>query len=97
LTAFVRWLTRDAAAEPVAPLIGAAQTDPEVARAWAEQYARPRRELARERLRVARAEGELRPGADLGVIVDQLWGACYHRLLGLRVPFDESLVSRLGD
>lgn len=97
LTAFVRWLTRDAAAEPVAALIGAAQTDPEVARAWAEQYARPRRELARERLRVAQEQGQLRPDADLDVIVDQLWGACYHRLLVLRVPFDESLVPRLVD
>jgi len=50
-----------------------------------------------ERLRVAQEQGELRPDADLDVIVDQLWGACYHRLLVLRVPFDESLVPRLVD
>jgi len=97
LTAFIRWLTDGGAATPVAELIGAAQTDPDVARAWAEQYARPRRELARERLRKARDQGELRQDADLDVIVDQLWGACYHRLLVLRVPFDADLAPVLVD
>ncbi|WP_114856366.1 TetR/AcrR family transcriptional regulator [Brachybacterium sp. YJGR34] len=97
LTSFVRWLTRDGAATPVAELIGAAQVDPGVARAWAEEYARPRRELARERLRAACRQGQLREDADLDVIVDQLWGACYHRLLVLQVPFDETLVPRLVD
>lgn len=95
LTAFVRWLIRDGAATPVAELIGAAQMDAGVALAWSERYARPRRELARERLRSAQQQGQLREDADLDVIVDQLWGACYHRLLVLKVPFDESLVPRL--
>src|SRR5690606_13555194 len=89
LTAFVRWLTRDGAAAPVAELVGAAQMDANVAHAWAERYARPRRELARERLQTAQRQGQLRADADLEVIVDQLWGACYHRLLVLKVPFDE--------
>ncbi|MGO1855030.1 MAG: TetR/AcrR family transcriptional regulator [Microbacteriaceae bacterium] len=97
LTAFVRWLTGDGAATPVAELVGAAQVDPGVARAWSEEYAQPRRELARKRLRTAQERGELREDADLDVIVDQLWGACYHRLLVLRVPFDETLVPRLVD
>ena len=95
LTSFVRWLTSDGAATPVAELVGAAQTDPDVARAWIEAYARPRRELARERLRAAQQQGQLREDADVDVIVDQLWGACYHRLLVLKVPFDETLVPRL--
>lgn len=97
LKAFVRWLTREGAAGPVSQLVGAAQTDPHVARAWAEQYVRPRRELARERLRSAQERGQLRADADLDIVVDQLWGACYHRLLVLQVPFDETVVSRLVD
>jgi AcrR family transcriptional regulator len=97
LTAFVRWLNRDGAATPVSELIGAAQLDPQLALAWAEQYGRPRRELARVRLRTAQQQGQLREDADLDVIVDQLWGACYHRLLVLKVPVDESLVPRLVD
>lgn len=97
LTAFVRWLTHDGAATVVSELVGAAQLDPDVALAWAETYARPRRELARVRLRTAQERGQLRADADLDVIVDQLWGACYHRLLVLKVPFDESLAPRLVD
>ncbi|EHR50606.1 transcriptional regulator [Saccharomonospora marina XMU15] len=97
LTAFVRWLTEEGAATPVSELVGAAQTDPDVARAWTEEYARPRRELARMRLRAAQQQGQLPEDADLDVIVDQLWGACYHRLLVLKVPFDQTLVPRLVD
>ncbi|WP_156252081.1 TetR/AcrR family transcriptional regulator [Pseudactinotalea terrae] len=94
LTSFVRWLT-EGAATPVSQLIGAAQIDPDIAHAWAERYSRPRRELARVRLRAAQEQGQLRDDADLDVIVDQLWGACYHRLLVLKVAFDEAIVPRL--
>ncbi|HEY8471116.1 MAG TPA: TetR/AcrR family transcriptional regulator C-terminal ligand-binding domain-containing protein [Natronosporangium sp.] len=97
LTSFIRWLTRDGAAGPVSQLVGAAQIDPELARAWVERYAHPRRELARVRLRAAQRQGQLREDADLDVIVDQLWGACYHRLLVLKVPLDEAVVPRLVD
>lgn len=97
LTSFVRWLKEDGAERPVSELVGAAQSDPSLADAWAESYARPRRELARVRLRAAQEQGQLRADADLDVIVDQLWGACYHRLLVLRDPFDVSIVERLVD
>lgn len=97
LTSFVRWLKVEGAEEPVSQLIGAAQMDPDLARAWSQSYALPRRELARERLRIAQGQGQLRADADLDVVVDQLWGACYHRMLVLKVPFDESLAERLVD
>ncbi|QEW00333.1 TetR family transcriptional regulator [Microbacterium caowuchunii] len=97
LTSFVRLLTTGGAAGPVSQLIGAAQLDPDLARAWSETYALPRRELGRERLRVAQEQGQLREDVDLDIMVDQLWGACYHRLLVLRVPLDESVVERLVD
>jgi Tetracyclin repressor-like, C-terminal domain len=42
-------------------------------------------------------QGQLRKNADLDAIVDQLWGACYHRLLVLNEPFDESIAERLVD
>jgi hypothetical protein len=41
--------------------------------------------------REAQERGQRREDADLDVIVDQLWGAGYHRLLVLKVPFDKSL------
>jgi AcrR family transcriptional regulator len=97
LRAFVRWLKDEGGEKPVSELVGAAQMDPNLAQAWSESYALPRRELARVRLRTAQQQGQLRDDADLDIIVDQLWGACYHRLLVLKVPFDESLVVRLVD
>ncbi|GLZ02620.1 TetR family transcriptional regulator [Actinomadura sp. NBRC 104412] len=97
LGAFVRWLKEEGAEKPVSELVGAAQLDPDLGRAWSESYAQPRRELARERLRIAQRQGQVREDADLDVIVDQLWGACYHRLLVLKVPFDESIVESLVD
>src|SRR5918998_5313512 len=65
LRAFVRWLKDEGAEKPVSELVGAAQTDPSLARAWSESYALPRRELARERLRIAQRHGQLRADADL--------------------------------
>jgi AcrR family transcriptional regulator len=97
LTAFIRWLKDEGAEQPVCELVGAAQMDPDLARAWSHIYAQPRRELARERLRLAQRQGQVREDADLDIIVDQLWGACYHRLLVLKVPFDESIATRLVD
>jgi AcrR family transcriptional regulator len=97
LRAFVRWLKDGGAQRPVSQLVGAAQIDVDLAHAWSESYALPRREHARQRLRIAQQQGQLRDDADLDIIVDQLWGACYHRLLVLRVPFDESIVEPLVD
>ena len=97
LRAFVRWLKRDGAEQPVSQLVGAAQMDADLAHAWSESYALPRREHARQRLRTAQQQGQLREDADIDIIVDQLWGACYHRLLVLKVPFDESIIEPLVD
>lgn len=97
LGSFIRWMTDEGVTHPVLELIGAAQMDPDLARAWSESYAQPRRELARVRLRTAQQQGQLREDADLDIIVDHLWGACYHRLLVLKVPLDDSLAERLVD
>jgi AcrR family transcriptional regulator len=97
LGAFIRWLKDDGAEKPVSELVGAAQMDPDLAHAWSHRYALRRREHARQRLRSAQQLGQLRKDADLDIIVDQLWGACYHRLLVLKVPFDDSIIERLVD
>jgi AcrR family transcriptional regulator len=80
MTAFVR-LLNDQGGKVIAGLIGAAQSDPALARALREFYSGPRRQLAIDRLRHAQQAGQLRSGLDLAAIVDQLWGACYHRML----------------
>lgn len=97
LTAFVELWTRDKAGAAIAQLVGTAQLDPEVARAWSANYALPRRDLARARLHLAQDTGEIAAEADVDIIIDQLWGACYHRTLVLRVPLDELNLERLVD
>lgn len=76
LHAFVDLLTTTSAGRIVKELVGAAQTDPDLMAAYTERYSKPRRRLAVERM-----TGCLRDGVDPAVLVDQLWGACYHRLL----------------
>lgn len=97
--AFVH-LMRDTRAGRVMPeLIGQAQTDPELSAVYRERYSAPRRALAVEALTRATHRGQLRPGVDPEVVVDQLWGACYHRLLipdqPLTDEFAEALVTNL--
>ncbi len=99
LRAFVKLLTDDRGGPVIAELVGAAQSDPELAAAFSRSYTRPRRQLAIDRLSRAQAGGQLRAGIDLEVLVDQLWGACYHRLLlpdqPLDIAFAEALVGNL--
>jgi AcrR family transcriptional regulator len=99
LLAFVG-LLRDTRAGSVLPeLIGQAQTDPELAALYLERYSGPRRKLGVEALERARQRGQIRPDVDPEVVVDQLWGACYHRLLipdqPLTDEFAEALVKNL--
>ena len=93
LHAFLGYLHRHGAT--VAGIIGAAQSDPELAAALTEQYVRPRRDLAVERLSAAQRAGQIRPDVDLETVVDQLWGACYHRLLMPAEPLTPEFTDRL--
>jgi AcrR family transcriptional regulator len=95
LTAFVRLLTQDGGGPIIAALIGAAQSDSELASAFSRGYSQPRRALAVEALERARDRGQLRDDLDLGILVDQLWGACYHRLLIPDAPLDEAFAVAL--
>jgi hypothetical protein len=81
LRSFVRLLRETPAGRVVAGLIGAAQTDPELSAAYRERYSGPRRALAVQRMKRAQEAGQLRADVDPEVLIDQLWGACYHRLL----------------
>jgi AcrR family transcriptional regulator len=95
LRAFVTLLSRDGVGSAIAGLIGAAQTDPDLARAWSDNYTRPRRALAVQALERARLRGQIRAGFELGIIVDQLWGACYNRLLIPDGPLNEAFADAL--
>ncbi|WP_051951781.1 TetR-like C-terminal domain-containing protein [Actinacidiphila yeochonensis] len=95
--AFVRLLSETEAGRVIAELVGQAQTDPDLSAALLERYSGPRRDLAVDAMRRAQTRGQLRAGVDPQVLVDQLWGACYHRLLLPNLPLTEEFAAQLVD
>lgn len=94
LRAFVTLLTDN---NVIAELIGAAQTDGALAAQFTDTYTVPRRARAVERLEAARAVGQIGNSVDLETVVDQLWGACYHRMLLGGPPLDTRFTDTLVD
>ncbi|MEJ2889173.1 TetR-like C-terminal domain-containing protein [Actinomycetospora aeridis] len=95
--AFVRLMTETPAGRVIAELIGSAQTDPELAAAYRENYSAPRRALAVAAVGRACERGQVRDDVDAEAVVDQLWGACYHRLLIPDQPLTEKFAGTLVD
>jgi AcrR family transcriptional regulator len=94
MTAFARLLS-GRGGKLIAELAGAAQSDPALARALHDFYSGPRRQLAIDRLRRAQQFGQLRTDLDLAAVVDQLWGACYHRMLLFGEPVEPAMTRTL--
>lgn len=67
-------------------LLGAAQVDAQLQKAFWESWIEPRRAQAKEVIAEARAAGELSDIADADVLVDSIFGAVYYRLM---IPYDE--------
>ena len=95
LRAFVHVMTQTAGGRVVAELIGQSQTDPDLAVAFRTLYSAERRRLACERIIVAKKLGQVRAGVDEQVLIDQLWGAVYHRLLIPDEPITDAFVEAL--
>lgn len=95
LRAFVAVMTRTSGGRVLLELIGQAQTDRDLLDALRANYSAERRRLAVERLSAAQEAGQLRESVDVRVLVDQLWGAVYHRLLVPDEPVDDAFVSAL--
>lgn len=95
LRAFVRLMTTTPAGRILAELIGQAQTDQDLAVAYRTLYSSERRRLAAERLRAGQEAGQVREDVDVQAVVDQLWGAVYHRLLVPDEPVTESFADAL--
>ncbi len=69
-------------------LIGQAQHDAGVARAFQQRFGDERR--ARDRIIAERAlaRGEIAPGTDLDLVIDMVYGPLYHRVLLTGLPVD---------
>jgi AcrR family transcriptional regulator len=95
LRAFATVMTQTRGGRVMAELIGQAQTDPDLATAYRALYSAERRRLAADRMRKAQAAGQIRAEVDVQVLVDQLWGAVYHRLLIPDEPITDEFVVAL--
>jgi AcrR family transcriptional regulator len=95
LHAFVRLVTETPAGRVLSELVGHAQTDPDLASAMRVNYTGPRRRLAAEALQRAQQRGQIRPEVDPEAVVDQLWGASYHRLLLTGLPITDTFADTL--
>jgi AcrR family transcriptional regulator len=97
LHAFLRVIRDSPAGRVIAELIGQAQSDTELKAAYLQRYSSPRRALAVAAMEKAKARGQLRASLDTETVVDQLWGACYHRLLLPDQPLTHEFVDALVD
>ena len=75
--------------------IAAAQSDPKVAAAFLSIWVVPRREFARRG--IDRYRSELRPGLDLGAVLDSLYGPLYYRLLIGHEPLTLKFADQITD
>lgn len=95
LLAFVRLLRDSPAGRVIAELIGQAQVDAALKEAFLDRYSGPRRTLAVKVIDRARTRGQVRDDLDAEAVVDQLWGACYHRWLLPNQPLTDEFATEL--
>lgn len=78
---FIALITQPDASRAVRGIFAASQLDDSVRDAFLTDYILPRRRATEIVFRRAKDRGQLRSDTDFGAFVDQLWGACYYRLL----------------
>lgn len=78
-------------------LIGAAQTDPDLARAMAEQWFEPRRAPVRQALREAQRGGAIRADVDPDTALDLVFAPLHYRLLVSGQPLDAAYADSVVD
>jgi AcrR family transcriptional regulator len=96
LLALLRPWARLVRSRPYARVIGTfiteAHSDPTFAAEYRARLVTPRRDKARALFERAARRGELRPGVDVEVALDLLYGALYHRLLHGHAPLSDRFV-----
>ena len=97
LRSFVELMTTTPAGRLLAELIGQSQTDQDLSTDYRRLYSSHRRQLAADRFTIAQETGQIRAGVDVQVLVDQLWGAVYHRLLIPDEPVTDAFAIALVD
>jgi AcrR family transcriptional regulator len=88
-------LTKTTAGAAVTGLIAEAQTDPNIAQAFREQFLESRTEATRRILERGIARGELRPDLNLELVIDAIYGPVWYRLLLKHAPLDDGFAEEL--
>lgn len=89
-------LFRDTAVGPAMRAIASeVESDPELARAVRERWLGPRRAVTVDVLTRGIAAGDLRPDLDVELVMDQLYGPLYFRLVFGHGPLPDDLAHRL--
>nr|WP_189180353.1 TetR/AcrR family transcriptional regulator [Microbispora rosea] len=94
---FVELYANGAGGGRLRELIGAAQTDPDLARAMAEQWFEPRRAPVREALREAQRAGVIRADVDPDTALDLVFAPLHYRLLVSGQPLDTAYADAVVD
>jgi AcrR family transcriptional regulator len=95
----LRQLAEFVSAEPAGrvmlALIGQAQHDADVARAFRQRFSSERRALDLTILERGVARGDVRGDVDLDLVVDMIYGPVYHRVLLTGLPVDDEFIDGL--
>jgi hypothetical protein len=81
----------------MAGLIGEIGRNPELAEALRTHLIGPRRQALNEVFARAAARGELRPGVDVSLAADLLFGPLYHRMLVTGAPVTPRVADKLAE
>jgi AcrR family transcriptional regulator len=79
----------------VRSLLGEAQFDHELAKAFSERWRTPRRAVARQMFQRAIREGDLRGNIDIDTAIDMLYGPLYYRMQIDSGPISDAYVDSL--
>lgn len=78
---FIALVTSEDVGRAIRGILAAAQQDETIREAYLQGYVLPRRAYTFTAFSTAQKRGEIRSDANFTAFIDQLWGACYYRLL----------------
>lgn len=78
-------------------ILAAADAETELSKAFRHHFILERRAEGRRLLDSAAARGEIRAGLDLDLVLDELYGAIFFRIMLGHAPVDERMCERLLD
>ncbi|HEX7444417.1 MAG TPA: TetR/AcrR family transcriptional regulator [Acidimicrobiales bacterium] len=93
----IQWVGDQNLAQVVTGLIAELQRNPDLATLFRSQLLAPRRNETEEVLRRGIARGDIRPDVDLSLVLDQIIGTVFYRLLIAGEPVRPGLAEHLAD